>query len=108
MAKTRTRKSPSQAAIEGRWSAKYIKARDRYRAKCEAHGVPCHLCGQGIDYTLPAGDPGSFEVDHFYPVATHPHLMEDPANFRPSHKDCNASRGARDVRPTLGHPSREW
>ena len=108
MARSRKTKTPSQAAIEGRWSTKYLKARDRYRAKCETHNVPCHICGQPIHWDLPAGDPGSFEVDHFYPVATHPHLMEDVANFRPSHKDCNASRGYREVRPTLGVPSRSW
>ena len=104
----RRRTTPSERAINARNSRTYLRLAKRYRAKCEAHGVPCHLCGQAIDYTIPAGDPSAFEVDHFHPVSTHPHLFEDPANFRPSHKDCNGSRGSADVRPTLGQPSEEW
>lgn len=102
------RKPPSQAAIEGRWSTKYRRERKRFRAKCEAVKAPCHLCGQGIDYTIPSGDPNAWECDHFYPVEDYPELAEDPANFRPSHKDCNGSRGRDAVRPTLGTPSEEW
>ena len=91
-----------------RTSRVYLREAKRYRAKCEAVLAPCHLCGQGIDYTIAAGEVGSFEVDHFYPVNTHPHLFEDPANFRPSHKECNASRGDEPVSPTIGQPSEEW
>lgn len=86
----------------------YLKLAKRYRAQCEDVQAPCHLCGQGIDYTIPAGEVGSFEVDHFYPVNTHPELFRDSANFRPSHKECNASRGDEPVTPRLGQPSEEW
>lgn len=97
------------AEIRGRNSTRYLKLKARYRAKCEAHAVPCHLCGQPIDYSLPSGeDPNSFEVDHFYPVDTHPELFEDPENYRASHKACNGSRGTKDVTPTLGTPSEAW
>ena len=103
------RKPASQAAIEGRWSTKYRRERKRFRALCEKAGVPCHLCGQEIDYSLEDGrDEHSFECDHFYPVETHPELAEDPANFRASHKSCNGSRGSKDVKPVLGVPSEAW
>ncbi len=103
------RRTPSARAIKARNSERYLKLKARYRSKCEANNVPCHICGQPIDYSLPSGeDPNSFEVDHFYPVDTHPELFEDPENFRTSHKGCNASRGYREVRPTLGVPSEAW
>ena len=77
------------AEIKGRNSTRYLKLKARYRSKCQAHNVPCHLCGQPIDYSLPSGeDPSSFEVGPF--------------------KDCNASRGTADVAPTLGNPSEAW
>lgn len=71
-------------------------------------GVDCHLCGQYIDYDVPANEPDSFEVDHFYSVLSHPELFEDPANFRASHSSCNSSRGTADVKPTLGQLSEAW
>lgn len=87
----------------------YRQARRRFRAACEKAGVPCHLCGDRIDYALPDGkDPNAFECDHFYPVSTHPNLAYDPANFRASHMNCNRSRGSADVVQVLGVPSREW
>ncbi|QHN17864.1 HNH endonuclease [Gordonia amarae] len=87
----------------------YRKARKRFRAACEKADVPCHLCGDRIDYSLEDGkDPNAFECDHFHPVSTHPHLAYDPANYHAAHLDCNRSRGNRDVRPTLGVPSEEW
>lgn len=105
----RRRPAVNERAARKRDSYKYRKLKDRYRAKCAAHAVPCHLCGMPIDYSLPSGeDPNSFEVDHFYNVDDYPELFEDVANFRPSHKDCNASRGKDDVTPTLGTPSEAW
>lgn len=85
---------------------KYVKGRARYRAQCEAVSAVCHLCGQGIDYEPNSID--AFELDHFYPVSTHPELYLDLGNFRPSHSSCNRSRGDRDVTPVLGIPSEDW
>lgn len=106
MAKRRS--TPTQAALDKRWSRRYSLLRGRFRDKCEKVKAPCHLCGQPIDYSIPSGDPMAWECDHFYPVEDYPELFEDPANFRPSHKDCNGSRGRDEVKPTLGTPSREW
>lgn len=43
--------------------------RRKLRARLRALGLPCALCGQPIDYSLPAGDPMSFEVDEIIPVS---------------------------------------
>lgn len=84
----------------------YRRLRERYRAKCELHKVPCHLCGQPIAYGPNSSDP--WELDHFYARSKRPDLALDPGNFRPSHRSCNRSRGDTDVRPTLGTPSEDW
>lgn len=101
-------KAPSQEAMSDRGGKRFQGLRTKYRAACERASAVCHLCGQGIDYTIPPGEGDAFEVDHFYPVSTHPHLYEDVGNFRPSHKTCNANRGSKDVVPTLGPPSENW
>ncbi|QLF84048.1 HNH endonuclease [Gordonia phage Upyo] len=102
------RKAPSDRAIKDRNSTRYTRLAKRYRSKCEVVKAPCWICGQPIDYTIPPGNTDAFEVDHFHPVTTHPHLFEEPANFRPSHKGCNSSRGNKELSPTLGQPSEEW
>lgn len=56
----------------------------------------CWLCGEPIDYQLTTG-PWCFETDHRHPRITHPHLMFDWSNLRPSHRRCNRARQARPV-----------
>lgn len=81
-----------------------------FRTDCEQAGEPCWLCGQPIDYTAPPEHPDAHELDHLYPVSTHPELAEDPAGFRASHSSCNRSRG--NAQPddllALGAQSRAW
>ena len=55
------------------------------RRRWLAIGAPCALCGRAIDYSLPAGDPMSFEVDEIVPVS----CGGDPLDFgntQPSHR----------------------
>lgn len=86
------------------------KLRAAFHAECRDANEPCWICGQPIDYTAPATHPDAFELDHFYPVSTHPELAEDPANFRASNGSCNRSRG--DTQPddllVIGETSRAW
>lgn len=71
--------------------------------------IPCWICGQPIDYTIRAGtEPMSHELDHYYPVSTHPHLQEDPANFRHAHRECNQRRGNRLQAADLGVSMPAW
>ena len=39
----------------------------------KAQGLPCALCGQPIDYDLPAGNPLSFEVDEIIRIGVIAH-----------------------------------
>lgn len=79
-----------------------IKKRQR------AKRMPCHICGEAIDYGAPRGDPRSFSYDHIKPWSTHPELRFDPSNGASAHLKCNQRRGNRDLRPGLGFVSEEW
>ena len=85
-------------------------ARDKVRARLKAEGRGCWICRafgrpDAINYDLPAGHPGAFEVDELIPV----------------HRGCNEWRGNRSVaeviniakgvghsRPFLPLPFDEW
>ncbi len=87
--------------------------RDEIRRWLKAQGRPCHICGLAIDYSLPAGDPMSFEVDELVPVSRGGSPF-DRENVDAAHRICNQRRGnkalgtaprARDL-PSV--TSREW
>ena len=64
-------------------------AERKLRARLRAEGRPCHICGMPIDYSLPPGDPWSFEDDY--------------GNLDAAHRICNQRKGAHvpgDGRPT--------
>lgn len=91
------------------WDSRKSKDQLRtFRAACARDNLPCHLCGQPIDYSAENFTRDAFELDHFYPRSTHPELTNDPANFRPSHHQCNRARGNKAVVATLGSTSRVW
>lgn len=69
---------------------------------------PCWICTQPIDYDAPPNHPDSFEPDHYYPVSTHPHLANDPANLRASHSKCNRSRGNKPPEQGIWLQAEEW
>lgn len=69
-------------------------ARRKLRARLRAEGRPCHLCGQPIDYSLPAGHPWSFEVDEIIPVSRGGDPL-DYGNVDAAHRLCNQRRGNR-------------
>ena len=68
--------------------------RDVLRKRVAAMGMPCHLCGRPIDYSLPAGHPMSFEVDEIRPASRGGSVI-DPANVAPAHRICNQRKGNR-------------
>lgn len=69
-------------------------ARRKLRAWLRAQGRPCHICGRPIDYSLPAGDPMSFEVDELVPVSRGGSPY-DRENVDAAHRICNQRRGNR-------------
>ncbi len=69
----------------------------------------CWICRQRIDYDAdPGSTPESHELDHYHPVSTHPHMAEDPDNFRHAHKLCNAKRGNTAPMQGLGQQITDW
>lgn len=94
MATSAKAKGPNPRRANG---SRRTKLRNRMRAK----GLPCALCGQPIDYSLPAGDPMSFELDEVLPVArwreggyeSAEQCALDPANHQPAHRICNQRKG---------------
>lgn len=79
-------------------------ARRKLRAWLKAQGRPCHICGQAIDYSLPAGDPLSFEVDEIVPVSKGGDPL-DRSNVAAAHRICNQRRGNRDIGQKLSAAS---
>lgn len=71
-------------------------ARREVRRWLRTQGLPCHLCGLPIDYSLPAGDPWSFEVDEIVPVSLGGSPI-DRANVAPAHRICNEKRGNKPI-----------
>ena len=91
----------------GRSTRRYKADKATFREQCRETNAPCWLCGNPINYTLDYPHPESWSLDHEHTVSAHPELAEDPANYRPSHLDCNRQRGT--TTPTgLGHPSERW
>ncbi len=95
---------PQRAQPDGR-AALAVATRSRYangnarrkvRAWLRAQGRPCHICGQPIDYSLPAGNPMSFEVDEIVPVSRGGSPY-DRTNVAPAHRICNERRGNKPV-----------
>jgi hypothetical protein len=55
----------------------------------------CGICGDPVDRTLPAGTPGSPEVDHVVPVSVAPELRWERSNLVLAHRSCNGRKGNR-------------
>ena len=73
------------------------------------HLANCWLCGQRIDYTVPAHTTSdSHNLDHYHPVSEHPELQHDRTNFRHACMTCNTSRGKRAPSPGLGEAAPDW
>lgn len=100
-----------------RWH--YSGQRKALRARYKSLGLPCALCGQPIDYSLPAGHPDSFELDEIIPISKIPPELRakaavDPKNVQPAHRRCNARRGAKFMHEAAPPPrleadvSRDW
>lgn len=83
--------------------------RDQDRKRLKRKRLPCHICGQPIDYTLPMLDPMAFQLDHVLPVSVHPDLEHDPSNHAASHRKCNRTKSDGPLDGTKRVPtSRAW
>ena len=87
----------------------YQQLRATFRAACEVADEPCWMDGQPIAYDeKDSSTDDSFELDHYYPVSTHPDKEMDVANFKASHMSCNRRRGNGPPLPQINNPSRNW
>lgn len=68
--------------------------RTKLRKRFASLGLPCALCGQPIDYSLPAGHPMSYELDEIVPVSRGGDPY-DEGNVQPTHRICNQRKGNR-------------
>lgn len=76
-------------------------ARRKLRRWLASQQLPCAICGQPIDYSLPARHPLSFEVDEVRPVSRWREFGYDSptaaaldrANVQPAHRICNERKG---------------
>lgn len=96
--------------------------RRKIRESLKRGGGPCAICGAPIDYSLPYGDPMSFEVDEIIPVSRYAEggyasakaCALDINNCQPTHRICNQRKGnnmidANNNSSTLTLPlSRHW
>lgn len=95
--------------MPGQWRAKMRAAGVSYsdwrRARAYVAATlpaPCSVCGDQVQPWEP------WQLDHVVPLARggHPLALD---NIAPSHKRCNASKGAgRTTPPPIVKPSRDW
>ena len=74
--------------------------RRKYRARFKAMGLPCHICGRPIDYSIPSKptEPMSFVIDEIRPISKYylfgynspEEAAQDWNNLAPAHRYCNA------------------
>lgn len=80
--------------------------------RLDAEGDPaadCWICHKRIDYSVPpSSSDQSHELDHYYPYSLYPELVDDPANFRHSHRRCNRERGNGQPKMNLGEVIAAW
>ena len=101
-------------------------ARTKARNRLKAEGRGCWICRafgrpDAINYDLPAGHPGAFEVDELVPVSKGGSPIQYD-NLDATHRKCNEWRGNRsvqevfflarggggNVKPFLPMPFDEW
>ena len=77
--------------------------RRKYRKQFIAMQLPCHICKQPIDYSIPStpNEPWGFVIDEVKPVSlwrkfnySSPEAAaQDFSNLAPAHRRCNALKG---------------
>lgn len=85
----------------------YVKRTQALRRAVEAQGLPCHLCDNPIDLTLPSTHPMSFTADHLDAIANGGSLY---GSLAPAHRRCNSRRQNRRLPNQIKKPktTRAW
>lgn len=64
--------------------------RKRLRSKYARLGMPCGICSEPIDYSIPYPDLMSAAVDHVVPLGRGGADVAD--NCQPAHRGCNRTK----------------
>ncbi|GAA4515220.1 hypothetical protein GCM10023159_25060 [Brevibacterium yomogidense] len=70
----------------------YVQRRDALRRVAMKKDLPCHLCGERIDYGAVYTDRRAFTADHVEAVGAGGSMT---GVLKPSHRACNSRRGAK-------------
>lgn len=82
----------------------YRNASLTLKRKARKHNLPCHLCGQPFDWSLPYYDGMAFTADHVTPLGPGGAIL---GPLLPAHRSCNAKKG--DGRKAARLPTtRQW
>lgn len=91
------------------WSGRRAAAALRQvKARGRRLNLPCCLCGQPIDYSIPSTEESGCTVQHVRSRKHFPHLTWDPSNWAPAHRGCNSSDGAGENLREQGVTSTDW
>lgn len=89
--------------------------RNKLRKRVAELGLPCHICGKPIDYSLPARvktpagyvyNDDAYELDELVPISryylggyeTPEEAALDPDNVAPAHRRCNRLRSNKSMK----------
>lgn len=94
----------------GRTGRPWRRTRARMIQLWRQDDAPCWLCGQPIDWDLPAQHPMAATVDHLDPLSLGGAPL-DTTRMAPAHMGCNARRGNSTTHTTAARTlprSRRW
>lgn len=80
--------------------------RNKLRQRVKMLHHDCAICGLPIDYTLPPGHPGSYELDEIIPVSKGGDPY-DINNVQATHRACNQRKGARILKKGIKIPKND-
>lgn len=90
-------------------NSRWVKVRRLAWDRDRHSRAPCHICGEPIDYSIPASSaPLAWEPDHLMPFSKAPELELDLTNLAASHMRCNRQRGNGSNDLNIGRRSRIW
>ena len=83
----------------GKGHRNYRRMASQLKRRTARESLPCWVCGNKIDTTLPTKDAKSFTADHVIALKDGGDLLGE---LRPAHRGCNSTRNAKvlDKKPT--------
>lgn len=76
---------------DGKGHRAYRRKQAALKRRTANENLPCWLCGDVIDTSLPSTEKMSFTADHYVALNNGGHLVRN--DLRPAHRSCNSRRG---------------